>query len=74
MTVAAFPLPASADFVVENHGTIFLIEGMNAHADRKLKESTQSEDWQWFGKALAVDQRMIGGLVEGLLLEGYTVE
>jgi hypothetical protein len=35
--------------------------------------NVQTEGWQWFGPRLAVDHRMAGSLIEGLLSEGFNL-
>lgn len=68
------PSPASlpVDFTVQNYGTIFLIRCENDAATAMLVEAVEA-DAQWFGHALAVEPRFIGGLVSSLRADGWTV-
>jgi len=58
---------------VEDQGTIVLFTPMNAWSAEWLKDNVQSEPWQMFGTAIAVDHRPAQGLVEFLQEQGATV-
>ena len=62
-----------ADFKVENHGTVFLVQPLNVAAQAHLEENVE-EDAQWFSGALVVEHRFIGGLVSSLREDGWEVE
>lgn len=64
---------AQADYVVENHGTIWMFQPMNDQAAKNLKEGVD-EAAIWMGTALAVEHRYGGDLVEQLRAEGWRVE
>jgi hypothetical protein len=66
------PPPASRapDFVVENHGNIFLFYPRNDLARKHLHEVT---DGQWLGGALAVEHRYARDLAQALLDDGWEV-
>lgn len=61
-----------ADFLFENHGSIWLVRPQNEEARQHLEDHT-AEDAQWLGNALAVEHRYVPGLAEGLNNEGYSV-
>jgi hypothetical protein len=61
------------DFLVENHGSIFLFRPLNGTARRHLEERT-SEDAQWFAGALAVEHRFARDLAQQLLDAGWGVQ
>jgi hypothetical protein len=61
------------DFIIENHGSVFLVRPTNEGAVQHLRENVQG-DASWFGDALAVEHRFIENLVAQLREEGWTVE
>lgn len=60
------------DFVVDNHGTIFLFTPTNAAALEHLQENV-ADDAQWFGDALAVEHRYARDLAAALHSNGFTL-
>lgn len=64
------PVP---DFVVENHGTVFLFVPKNDKAAAFLRDSADTQPWQWMGGALAVEHRSAGYLADALIEEGFEV-
>jgi hypothetical protein len=59
------------DFLVENHGSIVLIQPLNLDCDRWLKEHT---DGMWWGAgvgALVVEPRYVDDLVYAMKEEGF---
>lgn len=64
---------ATADFSVQNEGTIFLVRSNNEAARQHLSENVQ-DDAQWFGGALVVEHRYIADLVSALQGNGFSVE
>ena len=67
------PLPAAAvDFTIENYCTIFLIR-CNTDRGKQFLFQAVEPDAQWFGDALAVERRFIGGLASSLREDGWTV-
>lgn len=63
----------TADIVIENHGSIILFRPLCRQAKQWLQDSTQAEDWQWFGGALAVEPRYAADLAEGAMDAGLEV-
>lgn len=61
------------DFFVEEHGSVVLLRPLNAAAIEWLNKNVQSEGWQWFGGALAVEPRYLEPLLEGIGEAGFTV-
>jgi hypothetical protein len=64
---------SSADFLVQNEGTIFLFRPLTEEAAAHLQENVQ-EDAQWFGGALVVEHRYARDLADQLTQDGFTVE
>ncbi len=66
---------ARPDFIVENHGTIILIEPVSDAAREFVSESVSIEPWQWMGASFACDRRMALGLIDDLTNEyGFVVD
>ena len=61
------------DVEVENHGSILLIYLLSDAAQDWVEEHVEAEDCQWFGTALAVEQRMAGDLAQGMADAGLIV-
>ncbi len=61
------------DYMVENHGSVFLIRPRNEHARKHLKDNTGVET-VWFCGALACEPRYVPELVAALTDEGFEVE
>jgi hypothetical protein len=66
------PPPFLNDYVVTDHGSVFLVQPTNDAAKHNLEEHL-GDDAQWFGGALAVEHRYIENLVAELRDEGWTV-
>ena len=62
----------SADFAVENHGTIFLLRPITPAAFEWVQERLP-EDRQEFGDAVVVEHRYIADIVRGILNDGLAV-
>lgn len=60
------------DYLVENHGTIFMFTPMNAKARKWLRAHVQ-EDAQWLGDSLAVEHRYARDLADNLTGDGFLV-
>jgi hypothetical protein len=60
------------DFILENHGSIWLVHPQSDAAREHLAENV-SDEAQWFGKALVVEPRYVEGLVNGLRDNGWEV-
>jgi len=60
------------DFVVENHGSIFLLQPLTAAANSWV-EKHLSEDHMTFGGSVVVEHRFIADIVRGIQDDGLTV-
>jgi len=77
---AARPMPemagaqplASADYTVENKGTLLLLRSSNGRAYDWLVTHTDP-DAHWFGRALVVEHGYIDDFVDRLRADGFTV-
>lgn len=58
------------DYLVENHGCVFLFRPLNAAARAWLAGSVQA-DAQWWGGALAVEHRYARDLAANLQHDGF---
>ena len=63
---------ASADYTVENKGTLLLLRSSNPRAYDWLVTHTDPEA-HWFGRALVVEHGYIQDFVERLRSDGFTV-
>jgi len=63
--------PAS-DFIVTNHGSIYLIMPLNKESEEHLR--SHCADAQWFGSQLVVEHRFVSEVVFQLRAEGFSVE
>ena len=61
------------DFSIENCGSVFFVRCGSESARKHLAEFVES-DSQWFGNALAVEPRFVGGLVSSLREDGWRVQ
>ena len=61
-----------ADFLVENHGSIFLLKPQTDSATSWVEEHIP-EDAQRLGNAIAVEHRYIGAFAEGIISDGLVV-
>jgi hypothetical protein len=62
-----------ADFIVADHGSIFLVTPVTDAAKTWLDEHTETEGWQWMGPALAVEHRYVEALMMGAVDDGLEV-
>jgi hypothetical protein len=60
------------DFVIQNHGSIFLFDPQNTEAENHLRENVSGEAL-WFGGALVVEPRYAGALAAALEAEGFHI-
>ena len=60
-----------ADVLVRNEGSLFLFHPLSDAAKDWIKEHIP-DDAQWFGKALVVETRYVGNIVEGMRADGLT--
>ena len=63
---------SSQDFIVSNHGTIFLLQPLTAAAKEWVAEHLP-EDHQTFGSSIAVEHRFILDIVDGIRNNGLRV-
>lgn len=62
--------PKPFDVEVDPQGSIVLFQPLTAAAHAWLGEHVQTESWQWFGSALAVEWRYAQDLVDGMRRDG----
>lgn len=62
----------TTDFIVSNHGSIFLLRP-NTPAAREWCEEHLPDDRQTFGGAVVVEHRYIGDIVDGIRADGLEV-
>jgi hypothetical protein len=62
----------SIDFVCENHGSVFLLRPVSPAAISWLSENI-SDDTQFFGSALAVENRYVWAILVGIQDDGLAV-
>ena len=61
------------DFLVENHGTVFLLQPLTPAANSWVEENLP-EDRLTFGHAVVVEHRYIADIVAGAQADGLEVE
>jgi hypothetical protein len=67
------PTPGNGpDFLVENQGTIFLLQTLSPAANTWI-EHNLPEDRLVFGGAVCVEHRYIADIVDGILEDGLAV-
>jgi len=54
------------DVLVSNEGTVFVFCPLTPRAKQWIDENVSTEQWQWFGHALVVEQRYAWGLGQGM--------
>lgn len=64
--------PTLPDFIVENYGTIFLLQPLTPTAISWIQENLP-EDHMTFGSAVVVEHRYIGAIVHGAMADGLEV-
>lgn len=62
-----------ADVTLEDHGTVVLLQPLTGAGLEWLQTNVQTEGWQWFGSALAVEPRCAAAVVEGMVEDGLEV-
>lgn len=67
-------MEAQPDVTVSGGGSVYLFELESPEARAWVDDQVHVEDWQWLGRAFAVDHRYVGPLVEGMLADGLGVE
>lgn len=61
---------ASADFTLEDHGSIVLVRPLTDEARHDLETNSDAESWQWLGGALAIDHRMARAFINAAVANG----
>lgn len=64
---------ATADLVVEDHGTVALLRPMTRLGGQWLHDNVSSEPWQWMGPALACEPRLVQPVIDGAEADGLRV-
>jgi hypothetical protein len=70
--VASGNSPTLPDFIVENHGTIFLLQPLTPAAISWI-QGNLPEDQMTSGSAVVVEHRYIGDIVPGAMFGGMGV-
>ena len=65
--------PTKPDFVVENHGSIFLLQPLTPAANAWIKEYLP-EDRMTFAGAVVVEHRYILNIVRGAIADGLVIK
>jgi hypothetical protein len=65
--------PTPPDFLVENHGTIFLLQPLTPAANSWIEDNLP-EDRITFGIAVVVEHRYIADIVRAAITDGLEVE
>jgi len=60
------------DFIVENHGSIFLLQPLTPAANSWVEENLP-EGHMTFGGSVVVEHRYIGDIVQGIQSDGLAV-
>ena len=71
-TSGSSPTEVETDFLIENHGSIFLLRPLTLAADSWIDQNL-SEDRQTLGNAVAVEHRYIADIVRGAQADGLVV-
>jgi hypothetical protein len=64
---------ATADIVVEDHGTVAMLRPMTRAGGIWLHDNVCSEPWQWMGTALAAEPRLVPQVLNGAVEAGLKV-
>ena len=62
-----------ADFAIQNHGSIYLLEPKTPEADEWVEEHLP-DNAMWMGHSVAVEHRYIGNIIDGIQGDGLIVE
>ena len=61
------------DVRVNDQGSVVLLQPITEAASDWIDENIESESWQWFGGALAVEHRYADAIIEGMQSDGLGV-
>ena len=64
---------ATADILIESHGSVTLLRALTRTGGLWLHENVSSEPWQWMGNAVAADPRMVQAVIDGAEADGLRV-
>ncbi len=70
--VASGSSPTESDFVVENHGTTFLLQPLTPAANSWIEQNLP-EDHMTFGGGIVVEHRYIAEIVRSAIADGLGV-
>ena len=62
------------DVLVENHGSIQIVQPLTPRAWEWTEQHVQYESWQMIGGGVAVDPRMIDEIVQGMTDDDLVVQ
>jgi hypothetical protein len=62
-----------ADIRIINQGTMTGVLPLTEQASQWVDDNVQSEGWQWLGKILWVDHRMVDALIDGMIAAGFAL-
>ena len=60
-----------SDFLIADHGSVFLIRPVSEAARQWLDANVVAEPWQWFAGSLAVDHRFARDIVAEITDAGF---
>ncbi len=61
------------DIALEHHGSVVLLQPLTVEAREWLEAVCDTEPWMWQADGLAVDQRYVFDILEGLEDAGFAV-
>lgn len=61
------------DILVENHGSVMMIQPLTPAAENWIDENLNPEDWQWLGDAFACEPCCVSNILEGMEADGLIV-
>jgi hypothetical protein len=67
-------IPGALDVRIEPNGSVTLVRPLTLAGQEWLDDNTATEEWQWFGGALAVEPRYVADLAEGMTADGLTIK
>lgn len=68
------PKPAQLDFLVENHGSICILQPLTADAHQWVEDNiAQNEETQYWAGGIVVEPRYMGPILVGIANDGLVV-